>query len=287
MVIVRLGNRWIYVNDDIRNRRQKNGDVELIVRVARPGSQVSFHLTKKEVKLLTSEDTEIMMGVSPQKARIHITKEEAKLELGKDEDFHINLSHDKNRIELVRDKSKIVLGDGSATNTGGVTTPVTGVFLQEINTGSIGIGKDKGIAIKNIDDNGIEISTRKDFQIKLRPKEDQISLTKDKSKIKIGKTRYGNGLILERMDSQVQIGETKFGEGISFGETNTSTLSIIKGKGIAIRTEGAGNEMHISGEDKLVITFEGDIDINAYGNLNLNSLNGNVNLVGKRINFNE
>ena len=45
--------------------------------------------------------------------------------------------------------------------------------------------------------------------------------------------------------------------------------------------------MKISGDDKLVITFKGDIDINAMGDLNLNSLNGNVNLVGKRINFNE
>jgi hypothetical protein len=245
-------------------------------------------LGREEIHLTAGEKYEVRVGVTgTQKASAHFTKEGAKLELGPQKDFYVDLSYDKNRIELKKDDSKIVIGDGYATNKSGVTTAKTGVFIQEANTGTMAVGKDEGVSIKNIDDNGIKISAAKDFNIEMLPKEDLMKLKKDKCEIQMGKTKYGDGLILQRMYSQVQIGETKFGEGISFGETSTSTLSIIKGKGIAIRTEGVGNEMKITGEDKLVITFEGDIDINAYGNLNLNSLNGNVNLVGKRINFNE
>ena len=93
-------------------------------------------------------------------------------------------------------------------------------------------------------------------------------------------------MTLTKDESEIQIGNTNFGEGVAFGETTTGTFAVVKGKGIAIKTAGT-NEMRISGEDKLVIDFKGNIDINAWGDLNLNSLNGNVNLVGKRINFNE
>ena len=228
-------------------------------------------MNNEQTLLFASEDKQVRVGVTGgtggQKSSVLFTKDGAKIELEPEKNFHINLSRDENRIELVKDNCKIVLGDGDMTSTtSGVTSPTTGAFIQESTVGSIGIAKDKGIAIKNIDDNGISISAGEDFKILLRPKDNVMTLTKD--------------------ESEIQIGNTNFGEGVAFGETTTGTFAVVKGKGIAIKTAGT-NEMRISGEDKLVIDFKGNIDINAWGDLNLNSLNGNVNLVGKRINFNE
>ena len=250
----------------------------------------SFLLTKDNIRLSTSEENEVSIEIAgTKKSRVHITKEGVKIEAGKNNDFFVNLSHDRNRIELVKGKSMIYMGEASYTKSSGGTTKENGVFISESSIGSIAIVKDKGIGISNIDDNGITISTGKgkDFYIKLKPKVNQIKMKKGESEIQMGQSKYGEGLIFKNKDNQIQVGQTAFGDGILLGDKETATLSIVKGKGIAIRTEGPGNIMKISGDDKLVITFKGDIDINAMGDLNLNSLNGNVNLVGKRINFNE
>ncbi|NNG27368.1 MAG: hypothetical protein HKM87_07570, partial [Ignavibacteriaceae bacterium] len=103
------GDIRLEIGDYVSSTGTKNG---MLINIAdMTGTQVSFHLTKKEVKLLTNENTEIMIGVRPKKSRILLTKEGAKLELGKDKDFYVNLSHDLQQIELKKGESKITIGE--------------------------------------------------------------------------------------------------------------------------------------------------------------------------------
>jgi len=291
MGIDKIGNHLYMINDDMQIRL---GDVghkgatakAMFVKVGTGSVDFAqLFLGKEEIQLTAGEKYEVRVGVTgTQKASAYFTKEGAKLELGPQKDFYVNLSHDKEQIEVRKGDSKILIGDLTTT----VGSKRTGIYLGEKDGGTLAVTEEKGIGIKTRDGKGLEFhsGTKKDFFIKLSPDLNQVLLKKGESEIQVGQTRYGNGLLIERMDSQIQVGQTIFGEGISFGEKNTATLSIVKGQGLAIKM-GGSNEMRISGEDKLVIDFKGDVDINAWGNLNLNSLNGNVNLVGKRINFNE
>ncbi len=249
-------------------------------------TQAQLFLGKEKISLIADEKYEVRVGVTgTQKSGISFTKEGTKLELGPNKDFYVNLSHDLQQIELKKGESKITIGETSFSS----GFKGTGIYMGEENSGTLAIDKNNGIGM--ITENGMglkfESGRNDDFFIDLSPNLNQIFLKKGESQIQMGKTQYGEGIILNRKGSQVVIGQTKFEEGVTIGNPKVGTIGVLDGKGVAIKTHGVGNEMRITGDEKLVITFKGDIDINAYGNLNLNSLNGNVNLVGKRINFNE
>jgi hypothetical protein len=76
--------------------------------------------------------------------------------------------------------------------------------------------------------------------------------------------------------SVLRIGKGTFGEGVEFGEFDTGTIAITKGKGIGIK-----------GKVPFQIEFDGNIDIKAKGNISILSEKGDVRINGKTVRLNK
>ena len=95
------------------------------------------------------------------------------------------------------------------------------------------------------------------------------------------------GLIEAQKDtSVVRVGSGKLGEGVELGEFDTGTLAITKGKGVGLRAKKS-SPMLIRGENDLTVAFDGNISINAKGNINIRSENGQIKINGQEIHLNE
>ena len=160
----------------------------------------------------------------------------------------------KDHIRIKKDKALILVGKGPGHKEG----VAMGSMLSPIKGSTIS-ASEKGIAMLALDTGPVKISAGKgksEIGLIIDPQKEQIEIKKGRSVVRVGKG--------------------SFGEGVEFGEFDTGTIAITKGKGIGIK-----------GNVPFQIEFDGDIDIKAKGNINILSEKGDVRIHGKTVRLNE
>jgi hypothetical protein len=160
----------------------------------------------------------------------------------------------------------------------------------------------------DIDDKGVHLESDQMIRMQLDEKK-RIALKKDGIVLSFDETQaildnqrftiYGGlsgagfymdmkkGLIEAQKESSIlRVGSGTHGEGIELGEIDTGTFAITKDKGVGLLA-AKSNPMIIQGENNLKIAFDGDIEINAKGNINIRSENGQIKINGQEIHLNE
>lgn len=193
-----------------------------------------FFLDDKGVALSRGNNNEQMVSV---------TDNGIKIRVGKGNDFYIDVSTTQENITINKGDSRILVGNSTTAASGGGTSSHTGVLIGEANTGTIGVAKDKGIALKTKDKNDISIKVDDEFYVKLLPKDEHIIINKGDSKIIVGNsTTAGSG------------GGTSSHNGVLIGEANTGTIGIAKDQGIGLRTKDK-NDISIKVDDEFYLKF--------------------------------
>lgn len=160
----------------------------------------------------------------------------------------------KDLIRIKKDKAVILVGKGP----GHMEGVAMGSMFSTVKGSTIS-ASEKGIAMMALDTGPVKISAGKgkgEIGLIIDPQKEQIEVKKDRSVVRVGKGA--------------------FGEGIEFGEFDTGTIAITKGKGIGIK-----------GKAPFRVEFDGDIDIKAKGNINILSKEGDVRINGKAVRLNE
>lgn len=217
-----------------------------------------FSRTTVGGQMIELRDKDVLIGAGDGEVTIRVGE--------KKRDFEIALLPKHDLIRIEKGNSHIWLGN---SGTGHVKN---GIYI----TSSAGPGKgsgfwveERGIQMKIIDGGDFSISVQKGeakLQLDIDPENELIEVKKDRSVIRIGKGSIG--------------------EGVELGQFDTGTVALTKGEGVGLSAR-EGNPMTITGKDKLDIDFDGDININAKGNINIRSSNGDVKINGKNVRFNE
>jgi len=302
-------NRDILDNLESFSRMIKNTGIningnQVIVRA----DQSSLLVQNNQIDI--SSNGNVAIG-HPKKSIIYIEKD-GYIHIGPNSEKNLGYNKTEDLIYMLHNGSRVTLGKGGTSKRQGIR------LISKTGGPRLSVYQD-GIIITVPDKQG-------DYKISMAPSKNYIKISKDESVIKLenenieieakGDIRLGptkdKYLGYNSKEDEIQIHQS--GSTISFGQVFEGKTLV--GSGVKIQGKNNGPRLFVSEKnirlqipsqkgsyditldpskgflglrcgESYVILEKDNIDIEAKGNISINSLNGNVNINGKKVNLNE